>query len=354
MTLRNSPFLSALNCTLYFLLFLAFAGTIQSCKSEQTPEEVSCTVPAEFRFHSERAAGIAILQDSSYLRSVSLRDISLQLGESRENSTRPVALETYRRAAEGDAFHLGSYYQNTLACSLQKLQTCLEGINPNFVQEPYDIAGLRGMLYGDAAFFTRGNTVFIPEKQIPANPDLDFLKTLAHEWFHIYSRNHPERQKEMYALIGFTPTDPISLPTEVEKRKLLNPDALSHEWKIEVKHATQGIIEVVPLLTSKEPDYTESKNGNIFFDYLEFQLFALDETGNIITDDSGFSTILIEETDYLDRVNFITDYTIHPEEILADHFAEIALDVVRKGKRDPRDKAAQDHLDTFKRMLQGF
>src|SRR6185295_4919379 len=82
------------------------------------------------------------------------------------------------------------------------------------------------------AGYTRANAVMLPQALTDSR---ELEKLLAHEIFHVVSRNKPELKRALYAAIGFEPCGEIVLPPALAARKMTNPDAPVNEHCIEVQ-----------------------------------------------------------------------------------------------------------------------
>lgn len=149
-------------------------------------------------------------------------------------------------------------------------------------------------------------------------------KLLAHELFHIYSRNNPEMRKKLYLLIGYHVIPPLSIPDQLQSKRLVNPDVPYLDAYIKVKY--QGkTVQAVPLdlydLNYKGPGKNQFLEGI----YHKFALLEPGKNGEMQfqLDQSG-SPILIdfdEAEDLEAQVGKNTHYIDSAEEILADNFA---------------------------------
>lgn len=169
------------------------------------------------------------------------------------------------------------------------------------------------------AFYTRDSAIMMPEKETDKADVLLLRRTIAHELFHILSRNNPALREKLYESIGFAKCDEVEFPSDLKSRKITNPDAPRNDHAIRVRVAGQEV-SAVPILFSTAPKYDVSRGGE-FFNYLELK-FLLTPTSSAqpalasVEDASGF----------FEQVGRNTNYVIHPEEILADNFAMLILD----------------------------
>jgi hypothetical protein len=200
---------------------------------------------------------------------------------------------------------------------------------------------------GEAAY-TRGNAVFLP----PAMTSPLRTQLLAHELFHVLSRQDPKQRDSLYAILGFKPCGEVALPADLLRRKITNPDALTHSHCLEVTRGKERI-HVLPVLFSRRETY-DPKEGGTFFNYLVFRMMAVSGKDGkwTFTPDAAGKPLLLPVSaipDFLDRVGRNTDYLIHPEEILADNFALLVL-----GKKDlPTPRIPEEMRQVFERFAGG-
>jgi hypothetical protein len=172
--------------------------------------------------------------------------------------------------------------------------------------------------------YTRGNTIVFNGASLTNDP----ASLVRHELFHVLTRNAPALRDALYAVIGYRPVDPITLPPELEARRLTNPDAPIARHVIRV-HVADEYLEVANFLLASRP-YT----GGHLFEYLEPSLVAVDTAG-------AARVLAIDEVEgYFEQVGRNTEYVIQPEEILADNFA-----LLLRGDRDvPTPRVLTDML----------
>jgi hypothetical protein len=75
------------------------------------------------------------------------------------------------------------------------------------------------------AFYTRDTAIVMPEKETDEADSGLLKRTIAHELFHILSRGNPALREKLYELIGFTKCGEVEFPSDLQSRKITNPDA---------------------------------------------------------------------------------------------------------------------------------
>lgn len=151
--------------------------------------------------------------------------------------------------------------------------------------------------------YTRGNFIVLPftlKKDEKSVGVLDHftLGLLVHETFHIISRKNPDLKPVLYELAGFNYPSNFNQEKNLPPRFITNPDALNLDFTIEVTHNNEKFL-TTPVFEGF---------GN------KLKLLAYSSDGNYLR------WIKARKTDYLEKINCVSSYVIHPEEILAELF----------------------------------
>lgn len=206
-----------------------------------------------------------------------------------------------------------------IEAAFKKIESNLSKLNLNWPKVIYLIK-TTGEEEGGAPY-TRDSAIILPQTKLNSG---HIHQTIAHELFHIFSRNNPQMQDDLYAVIGFKRCNEIDFPGLLKPRKLTNPDAPKNNYYIEVSYVGKKVC-VVPILFSHTPKYDMQTGGEIF-NYLEFKLLLVEKNpdGKFEPVYNGNIPVFAEMRDisgFIEKVGKNTDYIIHPEEILADNFA---------------------------------
>ncbi len=176
--------------------------------------------------------------------------------------------------------------------------------------------------------YTRGHALILPKRELTQSRALD-PKLISHELFHILSRSNPGLRDRLYQAIGFARCAEIEFPETLRSRKLTNPDAPANDHCIRVREA-EADVWAVPILFSRAEKYDVSRGGE-FFRYMQFQLLLVDhrsDSPNTKPLYVGQQPRLVDVqgvTGFFEQVGRNTQYIIHPEEILADNFADLVM-----------------------------
>lgn len=247
---------------------------------------------------------------------------------------RSARMKTDRAVSEGELLEfIGRNVVDWTKDEMQTVQAAIEAIQPLLRDLPLSLPPTvqliktTGAEEGNAAY-TRGTAIVLPKSQL-GEGQKDLKKLICHELFHILSRQNPGLREKLYGIIGFTKCNEIKLPTELELRKITNPDAPRNDHLIRLQIDGHESL-AVPILLSSVETY-DAERGGEFFEYLQFQFLVVEKSGGsqtfkAVSDGSSPKLVGTERVSgFMEQVGRNTDYIIHPEEILADNFALLVL-----------------------------
>ena len=177
------------------------------------------------------------------------------------------------------------------------------------------------------AGYTRAGAVMLPQA---LTDERELQRLLAHEIFHVVSRNAPDLKRALYRTIGFEECGEVVLPPALAARKMTNPDAPVNEHCIEVRVDGDNVWGM-PILLSRREHYDPAA-GVPFFGYLTLSLLLVERPGS-----SGAPARALERNGapalvpfdrvagLFEQVGRNTGYVIHAEEILASNFERLVL-----------------------------
>jgi len=165
--------------------------------------------------------------------------------------------------------------------------------------------------------YTRENYVVLSEKILDI-PQEELEKVVAHELFHVLSRNNPGLRKQLYAVIGFRICNEVPYPPSIADLVIHNPDSPTNDCFITVTIQDEPVQCTMIIYSEKE--YTEGD----FFAYAKMGLLRIsgDSLNKHAEERNGKAVIY----DYHALPNFYkqvgknTEYDFQPEEILAENF----------------------------------
>lgn len=171
---------------------------------------------------------------------------------------------------------------------------------------------------------TRANAIMLSQRSLDAT-DEELAGLLAHELFHVLSRHDRAFRARAYRIIGFQLCPEITLPPQLARIKITNPDAPLNDAFIEVFLEGKPV-QAMPVLLSRSPTF-DPAIGRDIVDYWLLKLLVVekaDESGRmrpVLRDGEPLLAAISEVTGFSEQVGRNTGYIIHPEEILADNFA---------------------------------
>jgi len=264
----------------------------------------------------EQARALLGVEDD-FIKGLSPFDRSARMKTDRE-----VAPEQFLKFVAASALDWKPEEQRAVEAAIKAIAPTVAKLNLKFPKSVLMVK-TTGKEEGRASY-TRRNAIILPQNFLSSGRG-GLEHTVAHELFHILTRNCPELRDVLYATIGFLPCNEIELPGELKARKITNPDAPRNDHYIRVSSDGKQV-SVVPILYSAQPKY-DVKRGGEFLEYMLARLLVVekqqDEWRPVRR--NGQATCL-EETQvsqFLEQVGKNTEFTYHPEEILADNFALI-------------------------------
>jgi len=207
-----------------------------------------------------------------------------------------------------------------------RLMTAFAAIEPKLVEllpewgEPILLVKTSGEEEGGAGY-TRANAVMLPQAMAD---EAELQRTLAHEIFHVASRNDPSLKRALYEAIGFEECGELALPPALAARKMTNPDAPVNAHCIELSVDEQDVWGM-PILLSREERFDPS-SARPFFGYLTLAMLIVDRSGGpnaarpLVRDGAPVLVPLNRVAGFFEQVGRNTNYVIHAEEILASNF----------------------------------
>ena len=146
---------------------------------------------------------------------------------------------------------------------------------------------------------------------------------IIHELFHILTRFNPEKKDELYKTINFNKSNRITYPAAIHDHVVTNPDAPFIEHTINLTIEGEQKEAVFILYTGK--DY---ESGSFFTQMMQKLMLVEGDANNksaVLVNNMPLLYDFSAASDLKDKIGRNTSYTLHPEEILADHFVTLVL-----------------------------
>lgn len=248
------------------------------------------------------------------------------------------------QAAVSEEDYLAFLARNALkwtANERAKLQSAVQALNTRLAEQPIPL--VESIVFikttGDEEWnsaYTRSNAIILPERKLRRYPEqLSLLRLLAHEVFHIVSRENPQLRTTLYQGIGYRRIESGSLefPETLKARMLTNPDAPYNDHYLTVAYQEEPV-NVIPIMLLREELATVDSAQDILKS-LRTQLLVIqhkdDKWQPAWSGEHAFCLDPHQVTGWPPMLDAAPDMELDPEEILAEQFAGL----VTEGHRPP-------------------
>jgi hypothetical protein len=283
--------------------------------------EHKLTPDAIVRFATALEGQAALTADDAFTANLSRFDLQCRMKTSKE-----VDLADWKSFVREHVREWEKDEQDAVIESIERLSKRLTGFR---LPLPPKILLIRTSGEEEAgAAYTRGAAIALPTKKVARSPaDLDRL--LAHELFHLISRQDGAVRARLYRLIGFEPCDPIELPPSLAPRRITNPDAPLIDCTIDLVGSDGKTYTSAPILYASIKDY-DPAGGKTLFQHLTFRLLVVERKGGrwqpLLFKNEPVVIDPRKEPVFFEKVGKNTNYIIHPDEILADNFVRLVME----------------------------
>ncbi len=249
----------------------------------------------------------SLLEDpeEGYFEHLSLADLRLQWPDYPSDS---VDIVQYKAWLGQQVADWPNDLQQRVAELWQQVLVESEALFPGLAPDTLVLIALQDAPYGSHIYFTRQNAVLLPISDLRQREEADLLLIFRHELFHLISRARKAARDDLYAIANYQPLlAPLVWENPLYTRRLINPDAPNFDYALN----REGQL-FVPLLYCPDT-LVESSASDRFAVNLRFSFLAL--SGDTVTQR------VLPEWHAKAASNANSDYFIHPEEVLAEHFS---------------------------------
>ncbi len=333
----------------YFFAFWTIAPS--SCKSDKTPIEKPIEVITIPTFLDSMAASIAIVEADAdgFYDQLSVADASIQMKKSDGFNSQEEAKDAYIVFIKSQVEDFNEEEKAYMTKVFEEVNRKLQKVNKDLILPNLQLVKLKLDHYGEDVYYTRGNMICLPKNTLKRDDLKGQTNIMLHEIWHILSRKNKPLRDKVYNLIGFTEHKrDIKLSTKMKDILLTNPDGVSQAYAIDLGDG----IEALPIITSQKSKYEEGKPR--FFDYLNFDLYEIDDEGNVLTKPNGETTIPPKNNAiFFKKIKDNTQYIIHPDEITADNFM-LGVNAVDDGDLKQYSPEGKKLLTDIIKIIQNF
>jgi hypothetical protein len=293
---------------IFLSLFLIF-----SCKNSKKGIGSSNTL---FDLSDSNATANALLKEDSegFFEKLQAIDVAIQLKDNEYLNDKNY-VENYRVYLKSQASDFNASEKEFMVDITKEAIELVNAVNSKIIPK-FQICKIKTGHYGNDVYYTRGNAIFIPENIFVAPKKEEQMPIMLHEIWHIISEQNPKLKEDLYKLIGFEKHNKkLKYPLALKKLLLTNPDGAHDEYAIKLT----GNKLALPIIMSSKSKWDAS--NPIFFNHLKFELFGIDENGNVEAG-ADLTSMLTpdQQSSFFANIKDNTQYIIHADEIIADNF----------------------------------
>ncbi|MBQ9604259.1 MAG: hypothetical protein IJR45_02485, partial [Firmicutes bacterium] len=263
-------------------------------------------------------------QNDKYYSSLNQTDLNWRMRK------KDASVEEYRNFALGETLDFSDeetlYYTERLAA----LQDKLNALGYDYTLDKQIVFFKTTMQEEmDAGAYTFDSCIFLcdwlynyyMEDGEAANDYVEEI--LAHELFHVLTRNDPEFRTKMYKAIGFEVGEEPDFSSNVKAWLVSNPDV--EKFDCYSYFTLNGEKKKATVVSYYDSDYTE---GEFAFDHICPGVVFYDEPDKIYPAE--------DISDFYEVLGKNTDYVIAAEECMADNFSFAVIEGMDGDHNDPR------------------
>jgi len=308
-----------MNLIFTYIKTLLISGVfIYSCKSDPAAMSLQKEKVNNPIFLDSIEASHAIIDEDidGMLKKINRLDISIQMKRTEPFYDIEEARQAYRSFLTTQVENFDSLEISYMTEVFSEVNARLTELNPDLILPQIKLVKIKLDHYGPDVYYTRGKVIFLPKNSLKGRSTKGQINIMLHEVWHIISRYYPSLKDEAYKLIGFNKFNhEIKYDSLLSERLLINPDGVNIDHCIDLGNG----ITALPVVRSSRNQYDPTNSD--FFNYIYFDLYAVDASGNVLTNNNGGSTIPAEQNVvFFEKIKDNTQYIIHPDEIIADNF----------------------------------
>ena len=303
-------------------------------QSSQTQSTQTQTVGPEVIFLEGYAGQRAIGDDSAmpYFSLLQPREMAAKTGAPLTATTLDAQREETRQRYRDGVMDFTDTEKDFLRGAVAATQPHVARNLPLLAETPWVFIKLGDHIEGGLPH-TRGHFIVLSQQMLQGLqystqmmeqqnlPPLPVIMLFIHEQTHVFERANPDFFADYYQEQWNFVRQAVALPDDLKQRQLLNPDAVVCDWV--KKHQGEGKSKwFLPLV-----GWNESETPSMPADMLAFGMWLDKKNGKFlpIQQNGVTATTPLKDIDgYADL--FIPNASLyHPEELMADHLAWLAL-----------------------------
>lgn len=295
-------------------------------------------------FLGKRDGAKAIVEDGpgGFFERLTPLEMALRLGRDLNSNDVEAERARFKKFVARNVREWTRAEKETLLTAVKSAHGMCGDLLPELLPDAWRFIKTSGKAEG--APHTRGSAIVLPASHLAKGVSEHLL---IHELFHLYSRVHPAKRRELYKTLGFHELPSVAVPPGLQRKRVTNPDGAEINYAIAVTSRGRKV-DVIPIVYSRYDQRRNNLKG--LFAYVTFGLFEVREVNgewSVAVDNRGEPLPPLPPTvkGFFQQIGRNTQYIIHPDEILADNVALLVT--------APGDKiATPDLLNRIKQVIQ--
>ena len=292
-----------------FVFVPAACGTAPEPAQTNQAQAADIVHQIQYRFADREEGQKLILSNTEYYDGFTENDLQFRM------QSRDAAMEDYLAFAEDQVRDFTDKQKALISGTMDQIE--LTAAENGYQFPPLDEITFISTTTDEepgAAAYTHGTQIYLGKELLDSfvgtggyAPNLEYL--LAHEIFHCLTRSSPGFRADMYRIIHFTvQEEEFEIPPSVMEYYISNPDVEHHNAYAGFIINGEPVNCFIALVTRKHFENA----GESFFDTATAALVPVDGTDVYYYPEDA--------SNYDDIFGRNTDYTIDPEECMADNF----------------------------------
>lgn len=295
------------------LLIISFTGLCFTCR-RMAPTLTQQKEVLIFLDSLEALKAITMDDAEGFFKHINATDIAIQMKRNlRDLGQDPV--NTYIDFLKSEVVSFNTEDKENLTRVWSQVLKQTHAVNGR-INLPVQLVKIKTRHYGENVFYTRGNTIFIPENVLTQFNASVLHPIMLHEWWHILSERYPDLRDSIYLVFGFKKHNlSLKFPEKLKNRLLTNPDGADLSYAIPI----EGGQWLMPIIFSVGNEYLPQKLN--FMGHLQMEVVKIKQDGIIEYPSNPSTADQAREMEvFFNKIGDNTQYIIHPDEIAADNF----------------------------------
>lgn len=277
---------------------------------------------------STRAAELIVLDDAeAFFAQINPLDIAIQM-KTTPDKLKVNPLGFYKAYLQSQVSTFSGEEANMIKQVWNRVLEDVMSVNTSLIM-PVNMVKIKTDHYGPNVFYTRGNTIFIPENMLDSFQEEIIYPVMLHEYWHVLSEERPQLKEKLYEIFGFTKHGlKLTFPKEFKSQLLTNPDGADLHYAISLSDGSW----LMPVIYSRYLRFEPVRVN--FMGHLSMEIVKFGSDGIVVNPLKEKDAVRAAEMQqFFNSIGDNTQYIIHPDEIVADNFM-LAVMAERSGKYD--------------------